>query len=150
MTLRLFSSKMPRYEPPAAETEPLLAPSTTPTRPQQTRTASDQQPARYQHLNMETHTPITTPTYRQPRSSPLRCQGCFDLCIPSFSDFNLKLPTRAMITGYTAGIIFSIGWWVFIDGCVFNSVHYVEGGRMNYLSFEDWVPGLLSTLALIM
>jgi hypothetical protein len=26
-----------------------------------------------------------------------------------------------MITGYLSGLLFAIGWWIFIDGAVFNA-----------------------------
>ena len=141
--------QMPRYEPPL-ESEPLLQPTNNANR--NIRPVADQpQPARYQQLNMDAAATPISPTPRQYRPSPFRCAQLFDPCFENMGGvFNNMLPSRAMITGYTSGIIFAIGWWIFIDGCVFNSVHYNPGSNMNTLSFEDWVPGLLSTLALIM
>ena len=127
---------MPRYEPPL-ESEPLLQQPPVPNTRILPRTTIDQtQPARYQQLNMDAPTPITP--QRQYRPSPFRCAQIFD-CFDS-SILSNWLPTRAMITGYSSGIIFSLGWWIFIDGCVYNSTNYDPSSNMNSLSFEDWVP----------
>ena len=60
-----------------------------------------------------------------------------------------------MVSGYASGFLFALGWWIFIDGAVFNAVHSAHPsvpGRQPFqtLAFEDWIPGILSTLALFM
>ncbi|KAI9140895.1 UPF0220-domain-containing protein [Paraphysoderma sedebokerense] len=50
------------------------------------------------------------------------------------------------IIGYFTGLLFSIGWWIFIDAIVVaNAKHLPEP-----ILFEDYVPGIMSTLGLIM
>ncbi|TPX51089.1 hypothetical protein SeMB42_g01033 [Synchytrium endobioticum] len=58
-----------------------------------------------------------------------------------------KLPSRLMISGYLSGALFAIGWWIFIDGLAFCSTR--DPPLPVPLAFEDWVPGILSTIALI-
>lgn len=41
---------------------------------------------------------------------------------------------------------FAIGWWAFIDAVIFSRLHDLP----VEIKFEDWVPGLLSTLSLVM
>lgn len=130
---------MPRYEPTPAEQESLL--------PQAGPPASAPAPARYQQLGVESN---PTPYSRNPRRSPFVCAGCTNALFPIVHDlFNHLIPSRKAITGYFSGFLFALGWWIFIDGCVYNSVKYVPGSNMNTLAFEDWVPGVLSTIALI-
>ncbi|TPX57874.1 hypothetical protein SpCBS45565_g08136 [Spizellomyces sp. 'palustris'] len=42
---------------------------------------------------------------------------------------------------------FAIGWWIFIDGVVFSSTR--DPPLPVQIRFEDWIPGVLSTIALI-
>jgi hypothetical protein len=42
-----------------------------------------------------------------------------------------------------------LGWWIFIDGAVFNSVKATPDAHFQTLAVEDWIPGVLSTVALI-
>ncbi|EGF78680.1 hypothetical protein BATDEDRAFT_26562 [Batrachochytrium dendrobatidis JAM81] len=83
------------------------------------------------------------------RRSPFYCgDACFTLknmCLHSTSMLDL---VRRQAIGYTAGALFAIGWWLFIDGIAFNgskagSIPVVQVG------FEDWAPGIISTVALI-
>ncbi len=76
--------------------------------------------------------------------SPFYCP-----CIPvlfSTSRFISSLPNKAEIVGYLSGILFSIGWWTFIDGIVYTSTKETPVP----IRFEDFIPGILSTIALIM
>ena len=41
--------------------------------------------------------------------------------------------------------MFAIGWWLFIDGIAYNHSH----PNPSILAFEDWIPGITSTIALI-
>jgi hypothetical protein len=61
--------------------------------------------------------------------------------------FKLFFPTKKAITGYTSGLLFALGWWIFIDGAVFNAVRRQDNWQT--LAVEDWVPGILSTMALL-
>lgn len=57
---------------------------------------------------------------------------------------------------------FSLGWWVFLDGLTLAVTHAGQGcgDRPNHLPtdpcfvppvrFEDWVPGIIASLSLIM
>jgi hypothetical protein len=91
---------MPRYDP-QPEQEPLL-------QPQQTV-------PRYQQLNIEQSLPP-----RQPR--PYMFQHFFENIIPNVSKLLLPFkPNRKIFIGYSAGFLFALGWWIFIDGAVYNS-----------------------------
>jgi hypothetical protein len=43
---------------------------------------------------------------------------------------------------------FATGWWFFIDAVIFAKTHQPE--LPVEIKFEDWVPGLLGTMSLIM
>ncbi|KAJ2814108.1 Vacuolar protein sorting-associated protein 68 [Coemansia furcata] len=45
---------------------------------------------------------------------------------------------------YISGALFTLGWWVFIDGLVMSR----STTEVNF-GFEDWLPGLLCTLGMI-
>ncbi|KAG8459373.1 hypothetical protein KFE25_013009 [Diacronema lutheri] len=51
----------------------------------------------------------------------------------------------ASIGSLAAGLLFGIGWYVWIDGCAWAS--HVHGYNVNG---AYWVPGLLQTLSLVM
>ncbi|KAJ9459559.1 Transmembrane protein 50-like protein [Diplonema papillatum] len=42
-----------------------------------------------------------------------------------------------------AGVLFSVGWWWFIDGLI------IANQGDHHFTFVTWIPGLLSTLGLI-
>jgi hypothetical protein len=122
---------MPRYEPTPAEQEALL--------PQ-----AQPQPARYQQLNVDS-APQTQ--HRAPRS-PFVCAGCTrGFTIPD--RLKVIFPSRKAITGYVSGFLFALGWWIFIDGAVYNAYKAQPDGHWQTLAVEDWIPGILSTLALL-
>ncbi|KAJ3311315.1 hypothetical protein HDV04_004123 [Boothiomyces sp. JEL0838] len=123
---------MPRYEP-LSTTESGAAP------PPELPSGAP----RYQQLNIDQRT--RTPTPR----SPFYCNGCPTLIFPMCETALPFLPSRKQITGYLAGSLFALGWWLFIDGAVFNAYKYDPAKNMTVLSFEDWLPGILSSLALI-
>ncbi|OBZ88416.1 hypothetical protein A0J61_03539 [Choanephora cucurbitarum] len=47
---------------------------------------------------------------------------------------------------YLAGMLFALGWWIFIDGL---SVLWSLPDRQVVPGIEDWVPGIITTLGLI-
>ncbi|KNC96636.1 uncharacterized protein SPPG_07849 [Spizellomyces punctatus DAOM BR117] len=97
--------------------------------------------SRYQPLSVE-------PSAARRRSrAAFYCQGCGDFCLQVFEGVSHKLPTRMEIVGYLSGGLFAIGWWVFIDGVVFSSTR--DPPLPVQIRFEDWIPGVLSTIALI-
>ncbi|KAJ3275742.1 hypothetical protein HDV01_007209 [Terramyces sp. JEL0728] len=124
---------MPRYEPlSATESQPNPPPELPSGAPRYQQLHIDQQQAR-------------TQTAR----SPFYCTGCPTLIFPFYDTAVAYLPSRKQITGYISGFLFALGWWLFIDGAVFNAYKYDPAQNMATLSFEDWLPGFLSTLALI-
>ncbi|KNE71378.1 hypothetical protein AMAG_15613 [Allomyces macrogynus ATCC 38327] len=50
------------------------------------------------------------------------------------------------IIGYSCGGVFAIGWWMFLDAVIFAGAKSLPVPIM----FDDWIPGILSTVALIM
>lgn len=60
-------------------------------------------------------------------------------------------PSRTKTVGVIAGLFFSIGWWVFFDAFIYTT----HGGNETDpaprvpIRVEDWIPGVVSTLALI-
>ncbi|KAJ1841016.1 Vacuolar protein sorting-associated protein 68 [Coemansia sp. RSA 2708] len=45
---------------------------------------------------------------------------------------------------YLSGALFTLGWWIFLDGLILSRTH-----DSIALGFEDWLPGLLCTLGMI-
>ncbi|KAI9005635.1 hypothetical protein DFJ74DRAFT_691586 [Hyaloraphidium curvatum] len=70
--------------------------------------------------------------------------NCFD---PVIAWAREHLPIKAVV-GYTAGALFTLGWWAFIDSVIYSGSH--DPPLPVAIKFEDWVPGLLSTVSLIM
>ncbi|GJJ71919.1 hypothetical protein EMPS_04276 [Entomortierella parvispora] len=52
---------------------------------------------------------------------------------------------------YISGALFAIGWWFFIDSVVYskNWDYGRDGEKHASIEFVDWVPGICSTLGLI-
>ncbi|KAI8970044.1 hypothetical protein BDF20DRAFT_915915 [Mycotypha africana] len=50
-------------------------------------------------------------------------------------------------SGYIAGMLFALAWWIFIDGLVTN-INLPD--RQVIPGIEDWVPGLITTIGLIL
>ncbi|KAI9274547.1 hypothetical protein BDA99DRAFT_497864 [Phascolomyces articulosus] len=46
---------------------------------------------------------------------------------------------------YFAGMLFALGWWMFVDGLSFSSI---LPDRKAYAGFEDWAPGIVTTLGM--
>ncbi|TPX30709.1 hypothetical protein SmJEL517_g05792 [Synchytrium microbalum] len=78
-------------------------------------------------------------------SSAFYCVGVFSGMWESLP-WN-RLPSRTMLAGYISGALFALGWWIFIDGLAFCSTR--DPALPVPIAFEDWVPGILSTIALI-
>lgn len=87
--------------------------------------------------------PLIQPNGRQ-RRNPFYCA---DLCFSWWEYSSSFLPNRPQVTGYLSGFLFALGWWFFIDGLAYTSSHFTD--KMNPIAFEDWVPGIVSTLALV-
>ncbi|KAJ1549454.1 hypothetical protein HK405_003121, partial [Cladochytrium tenue] len=73
-------------------------------------------------------------------------------CVPAlFGDlldrFASRLPSRAQFVGYLSGGLFALGWWAFIDGVTYASTR--DPALPVSIRFDDWLPGILSTLSLI-
>ncbi|RKO95353.1 hypothetical protein CAUPRSCDRAFT_4391, partial [Caulochytrium protostelioides] len=47
---------------------------------------------------------------------------------------------------YLSGTLFAVGWWLFFDGVAFSASH----GLPVPIRPEDWLPGVFSTLSLIL
>jgi hypothetical protein len=85
-------------------------------------------------------------------TSPFYCTD-----IPLFCpSFKFAQPSRIQIVGYTSGFLFTLAWWLFIgikkinplDGVSFASTR--RDPVIVPIAFEDFVPGILSTISLIM
>lgn len=61
-------------------------------------------------------------------------------CLPS-----VKM-SRTQVAGYTSGALFTLGHWLFIDGI---AILYATPSSIQ-VGFEDFVPGILGTISLIM
>lgn len=46
---------------------------------------------------------------------------------------------------YLSGGLFTLGWWFFIDGLIISRHQHLEVRS----GFEDWIPGLLCTLGML-
>jgi len=92
---------------------------------------------RYQPLETDMYNNRTGGDYRR---------NNFDFEIPRVS-FCLKkiFPQRSVIVGYTSGILFTLGWWFFFDAVIYSKYYDL---KVN-IGIWDWIPGILSTLALI-
>ncbi|KAI8928909.1 hypothetical protein BC831DRAFT_497328 [Entophlyctis helioformis] len=81
--------------------------------------------------------------------SPFYCATVFADCGAAMSRSAARLdPVRQQLVGYVSGALFSIGWWLFIDGIAFNASR-ADKISVVQIGFEDWIPGIISTLALI-
>ncbi|KAI9349013.1 hypothetical protein BDR26DRAFT_798933 [Obelidium mucronatum] len=74
----------------------------------------------------------------------LRPTVCLPWCSAAFARV---FPQRAKAVGYSSGFLFALGWWLFVDGLCFAATR--PGGESPHVRFEDWLPGLLSTLSLV-
>ncbi|KAJ3237680.1 Transmembrane protein 50A [Chytriomyces hyalinus] len=105
--------------------------------------------------------PISTGTQQRyrPAQSPFICSALFTAC---FARVAKLFPSRTMAVGYSSGMlvirptlftldsilnVFAMGWWLFIDGVVYASTRNKD--ELPAVRFEDWLPGILSTLSLI-
>jgi hypothetical protein len=110
--------------------------------------------------------PLSSSSSRRtaPRS-PFVCGEAIQQCFESVIYFIIHvLPSRSQVIGYMSGGLFAIGWWIFIDGitlttakagqnvCTFwkNDNFSQDKCLVEPVRFEDWVPGIFSTLSLIM
>ncbi|KAF9933250.1 hypothetical protein FBU30_006018 [Linnemannia zychae] len=51
---------------------------------------------------------------------------------------------------YISGALFAIGWWFFIDAVIRSkNWNYDDGYKAVSVSFVDWVPGICSTIGMI-
>ncbi|KAF9977128.1 hypothetical protein BGZ73_006895 [Actinomortierella ambigua] len=52
---------------------------------------------------------------------------------------------------YISGALFALGWWFFIDAAVYSKNWDLDrdGVKRTSVAFEDWVPGICSTLGMI-
>ncbi|KAJ3315758.1 hypothetical protein HDU76_002110 [Blyttiomyces sp. JEL0837] len=107
-------------------------------------------PPRYQPLQVDAATYRNNSAAGTSQRSSRSAFYC--MCLPTlFQDlldrFANKLPSRTQFVGYLSGGLFAIGWWVFIDGVTFASTR--DPALPISIRFDDWLPGILSTLALI-
>lgn len=47
------------------------------------------------------------------------------------------------VGSYSAGLLFGVGWWIFIDGAAFADFH----ASQIPFNFIKYLPGIISTLA---
>jgi len=70
-------------------------------------------------------------------------------CGPNGSVVDISTQRRNRISAITAGVLFAIGLWIFVDAVVVS--HQPVGGHEPHeLRALYWLPGLLSTLGLIL
>ncbi|KAG0277101.1 hypothetical protein BGZ95_006528 [Linnemannia exigua] len=51
---------------------------------------------------------------------------------------------------YISGALFALGWWFFIDAVIRSkNWNYDDGFKVVSVSFVDWVPGICSTIGMI-
>ncbi|KAG0360668.1 hypothetical protein BC939DRAFT_480455 [Gamsiella multidivaricata] len=51
---------------------------------------------------------------------------------------------------YVTGALFALGWWFFIDSVIRSkNWNYDDGYKSVSVAFVDWVPGICSTLGMI-
>ncbi|KAF9998498.1 hypothetical protein BGZ80_007575 [Entomortierella chlamydospora] len=51
---------------------------------------------------------------------------------------------------YISGALFALGWWFFIDAVVRSkNWNYNDGFKTTSVAFVDWVPGICSTIGMI-
>lgn len=106
---------------------------------------------------MPRYTPLPNSPNVLPRTNPASIPAqqhpsIILICLESF--FKLlyaNLPRISHVVGYGSGFLFSLGWWLFIDGVAFSTTKWNQGAvNFEPIKFEDWIPGIFSTLSLIM
>ncbi|KAJ3235320.1 hypothetical protein HDU78_005265 [Chytriomyces hyalinus] len=144
-----------RYTPLASTQPPAAAaPSNQPPAPVVSAASStylpqqQQQPPQSSVPTGNYAQPISTNTqqqrYRHAAQSPFICSALFTAC---FARVAKLFPSRTMAVGYSSGMLFAMGWWLFIDGVVYASTRNKD--ELPAVRFEDWLPGILSTISLI-
>lgn len=106
---------------------------------------------RYEPLNLgSSNSPNTGPSSSSSSSSrsAFYCSNCCSSLASLLQGISIKAPSRIAVVGYTAGLLFAVGWWIFIDGAVYASTRDSPPVKAP-LAVEDFVPGILSTFALI-
>ncbi|KAI9002740.1 hypothetical protein BC832DRAFT_106691 [Gaertneriomyces semiglobifer] len=109
---------------------------------------------RYQPLSLGSPTTPSTNTNTIPRSTSHSSGSrrrtvlppALHNCLASLSQ-SPYIPSRSQIIGYISGTLFAVAWWVFFDGILFSATR--EPPVPVTVRFEDWIPGLLSTISLI-
>ncbi|KAJ3074952.1 hypothetical protein HDU98_009727 [Podochytrium sp. JEL0797] len=104
-----------------------------------TQATPRQTPAHQQHRHR--------PSYASHPASPFYCACAPAVASAVAARLGRFFPNRTKAVGYVSGFLFAMAWWLFIDGLVFASTH--NSDEMPAAKFEDWVPGILSTLSLI-
>ncbi|KAI8831326.1 hypothetical protein BJ741DRAFT_617318 [Chytriomyces cf. hyalinus JEL632] len=141
-----------RYTP-LASTQPPAAAAPSNQAPASTVSAAStyipQQPLEARPISVPTGNyaqPISTGAQQRyrPAQSPFICSALFTAC---FARVAKLFPSRTMAVGYSSGMLFAMGWWLFIDGVVYASTRNKD--ELPAVRFEDWLPGILSTLSLI-
>ncbi|KAI8803461.1 hypothetical protein BJ742DRAFT_908478, partial [Cladochytrium replicatum] len=104
---------------------------------------------RYQPLSIDSSGATTTTRSSsggiRARSNPFYCTGCVTIFQQFYDRIAVYLPPQAEIVGYLSGGLFALGWWFFIDGVLFAQ----SRNAPQPIRFEDYVPGILSTLSLV-
>ncbi|GAA97549.1 uncharacterized protein L969DRAFT_42600 [Mixia osmundae IAM 14324] len=75
------------------------------------------------------------------------------VCLISLPRITLG-PKKREFGVYASGALFAIGWWFFLDACVQSSHSHPPPDAPYdsvpvHVRFEDWLPGLLATLGMI-
>ncbi|KAI9202640.1 uncharacterized protein BJ171DRAFT_512798 [Polychytrium aggregatum] len=58
----------------------------------------------------------------------------------------LSWEAKRTLVSYGSGVLFSLGWWLMFDACVYSNEAFPQ---VPYLTFVSWLPGVLSTAGLI-
>ncbi|KAI8819337.1 uncharacterized protein EV422DRAFT_534387 [Fimicolochytrium jonesii] len=98
---------------------------------------------RYQPLSLD---PSESTPHRRSKTA-FYCGWCGDVIIQLFDSISHKFPSRIAFVGYLSGGLFAVAWWTFIDGLTYARTR-PEPLPVS-TGVEDWIPGILSTLALI-
>ncbi|CAH7673033.1 hypothetical protein BY996DRAFT_6432629 [Phakopsora pachyrhizi] len=89
--------------------------------------------------------PINLPNL--PKYDPTR------ICVISLPSFDIG--SRGRRTGvYVSGFFFAAGWWVFFDACILSATMKPPAESPFdpipiHMSFTDWIPGICSTIGMI-
>lgn len=71
------------------------------------------------------------------------------ICKIPFPTSFLGLHKRDSLINFS-GILFFVGWWIFLDAVFQSSLQTVEDPNLISVTIADWLPGLCSTFGMIL